>query len=107
MFAERAPEAKAKLRVVPDGIDAAYFSPTTAGPDPDRAGTPQLVFTGWTIGRTSTPSLGPPTPYSRPGASDSPGSAQSLPAVQALAARPGASAIRLRQPAINDRLLAE
>ena len=46
LFAERAPEVKAKLRVVPNGIDAEYFSPDGAGTSPERAGTPQLVFTG-------------------------------------------------------------
>jgi polysaccharide biosynthesis protein PslH len=46
LFARRAPEAQAKLRVVPNGIDSTYFSPDNAGLRPERVGTPQLVFTG-------------------------------------------------------------
>ena len=41
-----APEAAARVRVLANGVDAAYFDPSLATPDPFPAGRRPIVFTG-------------------------------------------------------------
>ena len=46
LFRKRAPEIRAKVFAIPNGIDATYFSPKNAGPRPSLTGAPTIVFTG-------------------------------------------------------------
>ena len=45
-FQELIPEARAKTRVVPNGVDSGYFAPEVAPPCPFEPGGPVLAFTG-------------------------------------------------------------
>ena len=46
MFRRLAPEVSDRVAAMPNGVDAAFFSPEQAHPDPYPAGGPVVVFTG-------------------------------------------------------------